>query len=332
MKTKLLVFMLVVIALTGGFAVRATREAERTKAATRELAAERANLRRMIVSAKEQLRMAEDTLARVEQNPGQTLETKEARAGANATAAKPATPARRFPPGAAIANAPRKLAEYARNFRASLDHTYGGMFKALGLSAEQREKLKDLKVWLEEQRMDLNAAIELQSPDSPYYQRMLATARAVNDLTVLPLDPNSKEFGPLAKAWHKTRMAKEDELLGALVAPYREYYRAGAVRYLAVEMAGTAILSGEPVASTQVERTAQVLAANSQRGSTGNVRGWVMPNTVNWDAASTELQGVLSPSQIATLGSLIQRDAMQAALNQQIALVTAQFKGLLPPR
>ena len=249
----------------------------------------------------------------------------------DAAAVKPATPARRLPAGAIIANDPRKLAEYAQNFRASLDHTYGGMFKALRLSAEQREKLKDLKVWLEEQRMDLNAAVAMQRLDSNYAWA-LATARAVNDLTVLTLDPNiaSDPTAVLSKEWHKTRMTKEAALLGDLVDPYREYYRTQAVRFRAQELAGTAVYSGEPVTSAQVERTTQVLADNSQRGQTGAARGWVMPNTVNWETARAQLQGVLSPSQIATLGNIIQRDATQAKVNELTKRLTVEFKARQP--
>ena len=53
----------------------------------------------------------------------------------------------------------------------------------------------------------------------------------------------------------------------------------------------------------QVERAADVLIANSQRKGRG-----VGPNTINWSAARTQLSGVLSPSQIETLGLFVKCD------------------------
>ena len=100
--------------------------------------------------------------------------------------------------------------------------------------------------------MDLNATIEMQSADSERIKRYMASPRAMNDLTVLTPDWNSQGgLGPLSDEWHKTRMAKEAELLGELYAPYREYYRNRQVHILALELAGTAAYSGEPVTSVE---------------------------------------------------------------------------------
>lgn len=339
MKTKPTIIVLAVIVLAGLFAVRAMREAERTRASIRELASQRAGLLAKIAIVEQQLQTAHHALARLDGKIGPPPEGPRASAGANtvaagnASVAKPVTPVRRLNAGGTIANDPKKLAEYARNFRASLDFTYGGMFKALGLSAAQVEKFKDLKVWLEEQRMDLNAAIEMQSADSERIKRYMASPRAMNDFTVLTPDWNSQAgLGPLSDEWHKTRVAKEAELLGDLNAPYREHYLNRDVRILSLELAGTAVYSGEPVTSAQIERTTRVLAANSQRGESGAARGHVRYNTVNWDTASVQLQGVLSPAQVAALGDIVQQHAMQAKVVDLRRRLTAQFKGQPPPK
>lgn len=313
MKTKLPIIAVALILLAGGFAVRATREAERTKAAIQVLASQRTGLRDRIVAAEQRRQKAAAALAKLEkeirQLPGEPNVGAAAPTSEGVAPTKPAIPARRLSPATIIANDPQKMAEYGRNLRASLDLTYGGMAKALGLSAEQVERLKELKVLKEQQQLDRMAAAELHG-----------------------LDRTSKAYQKLLTEQDKFRMAKEAEIVGHLETPYREYYRTQVVRDLAQELAGTSVYSGVPVTSDQVERTAQILAASSQRERSGVHRGWVEWNTINWEVASTQLQGVLSPAQIAALANIVQWGAARDALNQQIARLTAQFKGLPPPK
>lgn len=315
MKTKFLITVLAVLALAGGFAVRATREAAQTRAAMDALESQRTGLRAASASMEQRLRTASQALAKLEQKTRGSPGESGAGVGANAAAprsdpaAKQAAPARRLSARSIIANDPQKMAEYFQNYRASLDLTHGGMFKALGFSAEQAEKYKDWRVLGYQRRMDLDAVVEMQGLDrnSAAYKKLQVTQR----------QPMSAELN-LGNIWDPNN-------------PYMEYLRTQSVRDLASELAGTAIYSGEPVTFDQVERTTQVLAANSQRGQLENIgRNYVLPNTVNWDTASADLQGVLSPSQIAILGKIIQRQTTQARVDDLTKRLTAEFKARLP--
>jgi len=315
MKTKATIIMLAVLALAGLFAVRANREADQTRAAIKALESQDAGMRAATASVEQRLRTASQALAQLEQKPGRPPGEPGAGAGAAAnataaghdTAAKPFGPTRQLTATTIIANDPQKLAEYLQSYRGSLDLYYGDMFKALGLSAEQIEKLKDLNVWGLQQQMDLNAAMEVQG-----------------------LDRNSVAYKELQAELSRTRMAKEKELLGDLVTPYREYQReysrTQGVRDLAKELAGTAVYSGELMTSVQVERTTQILAANSQRGKPGYMSGYANPSTVNWLAARAQLQDVLSPTQIVALGEIVESKATQDKATERQNRLLAEFK------
>ena len=311
MKTKFLIMVLAVLALAGGFAVRATREASQNRTAIDAVASDRAGLLATAASLEQQLRTASAALAKPEPKAG--LPPGEsgvgdgvgvsAAASASGPAAKPATPTSRPTAQTIIANDPQKLSDYLQGYRADLDLRYGGMFKALGFSAEQAEKWKDVQVGDTLRWMDLSAAMEMQG-----------------------LDRNSAAYKKLAAENTKIRVTKERKLLGDLWAPYQEYNRAEAVRYLAKELAGTAVYSGLPVTSAQVEQTTQILAANSQRYPSSVGKGSVKTNTVNWPAARAQLQDVLPPVQVEILGRLIQRDATDAKAGEQTRRLTAEFK------
>ena len=171
MKTKFLLTVLAVLALAGGFAVRATWEAAQTREALGAIESQRVGLLATSASMEQRLRTASQALAQLEQEPRGAPGESGAGVGANAAAlrndpaAKPATPARRLSATTIIANDPQKMAEYFKNYRASLDLTSGGMFKALGFSAEQAEKYKDMRVLGYQRRMDFDAAVEMQGLD-----------------------------------------------------------------------------------------------------------------------------------------------------------------------
>lgn len=311
MKTKPTISVLVVLALAGWFAVRATWEVDRIWAAIRALASKDAGLRAAIANEEKRLRTTNDALAQLEQKIAQLPGRPDAGGGARAApsgndpAGKPVTPARQFKPTTIIMNDPQKAAEYAKSFRISVNLEFDRIAKALGLSAEQAEKLKDLRVWAQQRLLDLSAAADAQG-------------LKLNDGATKKL--HSEDL----KVWR----AKEAEVLGDLMVPYGEYRKdtSNFVRGLAKELAGTAIYSGEPVTSVQIERTWPILAANCQWNQTGSVT----PGTINWPAASAQLQGVLSPSQIATLGNTIQRNATQAKVDELTKRLTAEFKATLP--
>jgi len=309
MKTKTTIIVLAVMALASLLAVRATREANENRAAIDALAAERTGLRATTASLEQRLRTASEALAQSEQKTGQPPGEPGAGADANAAAsgndiiAKPATPARRLSATTIIANDPPKLAEHLQNYRASLDLFYGGMFKALGFSVEQVEKWKDVAVWDTQRWMDLSAAVEMQG-----------------------LDRTSDAYKKLAAEFTKSRVAKERELLGDLEPRYREYNKLEPVRELAKRLASWVIYWGEPVSLAQVERTTQILAAHSQRNQTGSLRGWVAPDTINWEAARAQLQDVLLPKQIETLGFIVRQRATEVKADALTKRLTAEFK------
>jgi len=305
MKTKPTILVLAVLVLASLFAVRANRQAGQTRAAIAALVAQRAGLQAATATMDQRLRTATEALAQLERRTGQPLGEPDASGGADAAAsgkaaaAKPATPARRLSAVSIITNDPQKTAEYAQNYRVYAGFFHGGMFKALGLSAEQTEKFKDLMVWQRQRQMDLDAAAEMQG-----------------------LDRKSAAYKQLQAEHDKIVRTKEAELLGDLEPRYREYRRTYGVRGEVVCLVGNPYYSGEPMTLAQFERTTQILAANCQRGQEQEVRR----ETVNWEAARVQLRDVLSPTQIVTLGHIIQADVATAKAGALTKRLTAEFK------
>lgn len=286
---------LLAIMLGLGFAARATVSVGRNTAALPALAAERDALEARIGQAEQQLRSTREACATA--------------SAASATNAPPlATPPARKPVAdAVIANDPKMLAESLRNYRLGLDRNLVGIRQALVLNAGQVEELKDLMVQVEQRRLDLVAAVETQG-----------------------LDQKSGAYQALNAENEAFRRAKEEEILGNLEPAYREYERTQAVRYPAAWLAAAALYTGETVTPAQVQQTAQILAANSERIQSGARRGWVQENTVNWSVATEQLQAVLTPSQIATLRASIEAGANLNKAWEEITrrsdFLKAQFK------
>jgi hypothetical protein len=306
MKTRSLIAILAVLALAGGFAVHATREASQTRAAIDTLTTQRSGLQATTANLEQRLRKADAALAQPEQNAelpsgdvGFSPGTAGGAAAGSDIGANAVTPSGRRTAATIIASDPKRMTEYLQNYRASLDLYYGNRFKALGLSAEQVEQIKDFWVSWRQQRMDIDAAVALQG-----------------------LDPDSAVGRKLKTESWKTWETKERELLGERWNAYREYAQAEPVRFFAQELAGTAVYSGLPVTCAQVERTTQILAANSQRYSSG----YVNRNTVNWPAARVQLQEVLSPPQIEILGAIVDRFRLSTKQDSLTSRLTAEFK------
>lgn len=284
MKTKAFLVVLAVVVAGIAFSVRANRQNNETNTAVAALARQRAAVRASIAELEQQLRTAKDGLARMGQAtvtaPGEhgTIGAAAANVGSDAPS-KPKTSAARFSPETVIANDPQKMAAYAKNFRATLDLTYGGMFKALHLSPEQIEKFKDLKVWLEQRRMDLLAAVETQG-----------------------LDQQGDAYARLLQQQRKVTREKETELFGPgpLLEQSREYSRTQYLRDTTQKLASSLVAPDGPITNAQVERVTEIVASNSERRP-GEPWSWQYWTTINWDAAGAQLQGVLSPSQLATL-------------------------------
>jgi len=183
------------------------------------------------------------------------------------------------------------------------------MFKALGMSPGQTERFKDVELWLQDARIDLHAAIAAQG-----------------------LDPNGAEARKLWTDYDKLRTTKKAEALGEFADRYFEYLGTQSVRDYAQQLAWTGIYSGENISSAQVERTADVLIANTRRMVTGPGAKWLEWETLDWSAAQGQLKDLLSPSQIETLGRFIEKDKAQGRVNQQTRRLTAQFKGQPPAK
>jgi hypothetical protein len=208
---------------------------------------------------------------------------------------------RRVSARALLAGDPAMRPTYLANFRARLDLDHGGMFKALRLSPEQIEKFKDTEVWLHQERIDLEAAIETQQ-----------------------LDRNSPEARQLWSDYFKASTAKRTEALGQLGERYLEYSNTTNIRDEVQKLARPDIVPEETVTADQVERATDILVANSQRKSDGG-RG-VKPGTVNWPVAREQLKAILSPAQIERLGLFMEREAVNARYLQLQTQVTAEFR------
>lgn len=284
MKTKSLLVVFAVAALAIGFAVRATWQNWEATAAVAGLVPQNAAMRAKIVGLEQRLRTAKDGLARMRQETA-TAPAGRGGAGVVAATAESETPSRpkatagRLSPETVIANDPQQMAEYAKDFRATLDLTYGGMFKALRLSPEQIEKFTDLKVWLEQNRMDLLAAVETQGLD----QQGDAYARLLQQQRRITREKERELFGP-----------------GPLLEQSREYSRTQYLRNITQMLASSLVSPDAPITAALVERVTEVVARNSERRP-GEPWSWQYWTTINWDAAGAQLQGVLSPSQLATL-------------------------------
>ena len=307
MNATLRVLFLALVAVTLGFAIRASRQINRDEIALAALASRQIALSEKIVGVEERLRTAAAGLVPFAATtaPGTEKRGAAATTAENETPAVPAVTPQRLSANTVIANDPQQMSEFAKNFREGLDFTCGAMFKALGLSPEQIEKAKNLIVSEQHSWMDMRAAAEMGG-----------------------LPKGSEAYEAMKEEQITIRMKREVEFLGPLSDRFREYYHFTApVRDLAQRLASTGAYPEAPVTSAQVERVAGILAAHSQRTATGPWRGTVEPATLNWVAASAELRGVLLPAQVATLGLFVQNEVAQAKVAEQINRLTAQFYG-----
>ena len=309
MKTKFLAVVLVALALAIAFAARATQQINDSKAALASLAPQCAALRGRIVQLEQRLNAANDGRKQTGPKSATTSGERRGTGAANATTgttvpAKSKATGARLSPETIIANDPKKMAEYSRNFRDSLDLTYGGMFKALHLSPEQMEKFKDLKVAQEQRRMDLLAAAETQG-----------------------LDQQNDDYSLLEGRLYKESRNQEADLLGSgpTADQYLEYRNLSYLRDTTKRLASSEVYPDVPIAAAQVERVTEVVASNSERPP-GSPWSWQYWSTINWDAVGTQLQGVLSPSQLATLRLFVRPGESQAAVNNRYFELQAEAK------
>lgn len=305
--------LLVVLAVVTGFTVDVTSQANQNLESVRALAAQRTQLASLTSRLEARSRAAKSALA--------NLEEKEARAAVGAqdgsangpsseSPAQPRPPMRRPSQdaiNAIIGRDPKKSGEWVRALRESFDLQNASIVEALGLSAEQIAKLQARAAGMQERTMDVMGALAIQG-----------------------LDPDGNEAKALRRQLQPG--ASWSEILGEKYPLWLEYMgRRLIVSAIVDDLAGFAIYSGDPVTSAQVEQAAQVLAANST-GRVPDTRfaglgvAVVDPATINWAAARSQLGGILSPTQIATLGDGIEYSQKQREANAREAQLTAEFK------
>lgn len=312
--------LMLAIALGLGLAVRATLASHRNAAAVRALTSEHQELRERI--SREQQRWQElhrasaaTTTAKTssaQPKPGHEPAAPPASSTATVEPLKPTATVPKLSATAIVANNPKLMAEYLREYR-SLMPVAGnlGIFKAVGLSADQIQAMKDLSGEKEQRRMELVAAVEIQG-----------------------LDEQSDAYKALNAQNEQWWLKKQAEILGDLEPAYREYERTQDVRLNTAGLAVAASYTGELVTASQLEQVTQILAANSQRIQSGPKTGFVKEDTVNWNVALGQLKGVLTPSQIETLRICYPAFVEFCKLNDEAIrrqdLLTAQFKKQQP--
>ena len=305
MKTTLLMALATTLALATGFAVRATHQAGRATTAAVAGLAECDELRRKISNTEERVRVADGARADLERKIA-AAQAEQSAAEHSASATKtPAATARRRHPETILASEPERLAAYLKDFRESLDLKWGAMFHAVGLSAEQREKFKDLKVWAEQRSIDILSAMEAQ--------RLGMTPEAYN--AVERLDA----------AEYKQR---EAGVLGDRADKFREYHRTESVRSLVRRLASSGVYPDAPLTPVQVEHVTQILADHSRRNSGGSVLRF----TVNWEHAPAQLQAVISPPQLAGLRHIHRQMELVQQHQREIDRVLAPLKAKSSPQ
>ena len=300
------------VGLILAFAARTTLDLRRLQTSLADLSAQRAAIREKI--ARMETRQRGGAVAAPASTQGVAPPREEpassGRASGTTPAARPTTApletaAREDNPFAAIINDSIRRAAYLADFRAGLDWTLGARFKALGLSPSVIEKIKDLEVekrlgWLE--------------------------FRAVADAH--GLDWNSEGREALRQQQQKLNSARmADVLPPQLKSHWGTYGATQNVRDLVQRVASTGSYLETPVTFAQVQRTTDILVANGTPREANRFRGYA----INWEAASAQLQGVLSPAQIATLGLFVQEQEAGAKVMQRIKDLTAQFEAKRAP-
>jgi hypothetical protein len=307
MKARLLLLTsCLALVLLVAYALRARSDATEAQIATAAVSAQNGQLRIEVNEREARLRDARKSVAAANRQTADPRRDSSRSADETAKSTANNTPqktevAPRLSAKTIIASDPAKRATYLTNVRAQVGLDYGGMFKALRLSPEQIERFKDVEVWLEQERMELQAAIETQG-----------------------LDPNGPEARKLWADYNNSRTTKKTEALGDNASRYLEYFHTASVRQSVQRLAAPDLVPGQTATADQVERAADILAANSQSKSGGG--HGVEPGTVNWIVVREQLKGILSTSQIEWLGLFVEEEAASVRVGQRQAQLTAQFR------
>lgn len=316
MKANLLLIVSVLFAVAAGLAIRATLAMAESHRALAGLVAQREELQRKHAALEEQLRR--EKAAIVEMARAEAVRAKNSGA-ANRSAATgdqssnlSAATARKLSPASLVARDPGKMAEYAKNYRESLNLTLGGMFRQLGLSPEQIEKVKDLKVWDQQSRMDLDAAAEAHG--------LNLHGRAYDKLRYEDLQ--------------NERQAKEVELFGKgeLLERYQNYSRLGYLRDTVGRIASSEMGAETPATFAQVERAIAIIAASTINPDPWSwpARGWSWVDwaKINWEVAGPQLQRELLPGQYVLLRQFLKTQEVWTAVASRNAANQNQARRL----
>jgi hypothetical protein len=166
--------------------------------------------------------------------------------------------------------------------RASLAGRYAALWEELGLSTAQAEKLADLIMWRDEQRLDITAIVRTKG-----------------------LTPQDSTVARLRARTDHAFHASVAGLLGE--EAYQEiarYERALPVWQFVNQFAGAVALEGQPLTGAQAARLTATLADASPPYRAG---GEADPNTIEWTGVLTESAAILTePQQISFRNSVPQ--------------------------
>jgi len=175
---------------------------------------------------------------------------------------------------------------------ANLDARYGALFKALNLSPAQLDAFRRI--------MDAAAQpMNLMVPAGQY-----------------ALSPSAEHLS------EDQKNAQLQDLLGPQgFQQYLDATRLAPLRGLVAQLAAASYYTPTPLTADQGAQLQSLLAAQSSTYADGGVAN---PGSVDWNQAMTQAKGILSPSQLASLGLLQQ----QTAANQNLATAAGVSGGV----
>ncbi|HEX3731058.1 MAG TPA: hypothetical protein VHV47_14695 [Opitutaceae bacterium] len=215
------------------------------------------------------------------------------RAKARAARPSPSVAAAAAPGLAMIVSHPQLYKAFLDYFRASLSLRFGPFYKMMGLSPDQIAKFEDLQAKAQSDQLDLMGAAfsAHQSLDDPSFR---SSVRARN--TQLAAD--------------------ESTLLGPQGLQQLQEYNRSQVAAAVTMQAANLALDSEPITNEQAAKVIQAVAAASPSYQKG---GQINPQTVDWDAATSQAGAILSASQLEAFKStvdMIHLGAMLGAYSQ----------------
>jgi RNA polymerase sigma factor (sigma-70 family) len=170
--------------------------------------------------------------------------------------------------------------------RANMIKNYAPLFKSLGLSSDQIEQFLDLMV---REQAGLRWDSDTQSPIGEF------------------------DIGDLSKVERENKL---HELLGDDgYHSYQEFDRTRTARELAAQLGSSAYFTAAPLTTVQASQLVQILSQSSADYQQGKS---VSASSIEWDAAITRAQDVLSASQLVALGDLRDQNLFSQEMHQAI--------------